>query len=347
MLTLKDLSDTELEQARYEKDHYPIPVIRKRYNVIYLLSKGYNRQTVCDLACVHRNSIKTYINMVNTGGLSSLQCLNYKGAKSRLEGHKVSIADAFRLTPPRNSAQAAQRIEQITGIRLSTCRVRAFMHRLGMKCCKAGHIPAKADVDKQAIFKQTKLEPLIQLAQEGKCHLFFMDSAHFILQPFICMFWCFSRIFIKAAAGRNRINVLGALNAVSLQLETIINTDYINATTIIELLQQLAQKYTKVPIYIILDNARYQHCHLVIETATKLGISLVFLPPYSPNLNLIERLWKFIKKKTLYGQYYETAKAFHHAIHESVDKIKNNHYQNELSALLTLNFQTFAQNLTI
>ncbi len=347
MLTLKELSPAEIERVKYEKDHYPIPRIRKRYNVIYLTHLGYGREAVSEMACVHRNSIVTYIKMVNTDGLDSLTILHYKGAKSALFGHKSSIETEFRAKPPRCSEEAAARIETMTGIKLSACRVRVFMHKMGMKCSKAGHIPAKADVEKQAIFKEKVLEPLIELAQAGKAHLFFMDSAHFILQPFVCMLWCFSRIFIKAASGRNRINVLGALHATTLQLETVINTEYINALTIIELLNQIAKNFAGIPIYIVLDNARYQHCKIVIETAKELGIELVFLPPYSPNLNLIERLWKFIKKKTLYGHFYETAKEFHYAINQSVQKIKNQEYKQELQSLLTLKFQTFAQNQAI
>lgn len=347
MLTLKELSVTEIQRVKYEKDNYPIPKIRKRYNAIYLLHLNYNRNEVSEIACVHRNSVKTYVKIVNAEGLEGLTKLNYKTPKSALFAHKSSIESEFRDRPPRNSNEASARIETMTGIKLSACRVRVFMQRIGMKCCKAGHIPAKADSEKQASFKENILEPLIKLAQNGECHLFFVDSAHFILQPFVCMLWCFSRVFIKAASGRNRINVLGALHATTLQLETVINTDYINALTIVQLLEQIASRFSAIPIYIVLDNARYQHCDFVKKAAMKLNIQLVFLPPYSPNLNLIERLWKFVKKKTLYGQFYENAKCFHAAINQSIQKIQNQEYKAELETLLTLKFQTFAQNQAI
>lgn len=351
MLTLRELSLTEIQRVKYEKDNYPIPKIRKRYNVIYLLHLKYNRNAASEIACVHRNSVKTYIRTVNIEGLEGLTKLHYKPSKSALLAHKSSIESSieseFRAKPPRCSEEASARIETMTGIKLSACRVRVFMRRIGMKCCKAGHIPAKADSEKQAIFKENILEPLIKLAQNGECHLFFVDAAHFILQPFVCMLWCFSRIFIKAASGRNRINVLGALHATTMQLETVINTDYINALTIVQLLEQIARRFTGIPIYIVLDNARYQHCEFVKNAAMKLNIQLVFLPPYSPNLNLIERLWKFVKKKTLYGQFYENAKEFHAAINQSIQKIQNQEYKSELESLLTLKFQTFAQNQAI
>lgn len=347
MLTLKELSSAEIQRVKYEKDHYPIPVIRKRFNTIYLLYLGYKRSEISNIACVHLNSVVTYLKIVNTEGLDGLTKLNYKPAKSALLAHKCSIESDFRAQAPRCSQEAASRIENMTGIKLSACRVRVFMHRIGMKCSKAGHIPAKADVEKQATFKENILEPLIKSARNGECHLFFMDASHFILEPFVCMLWCFSRIFIKAASGRNRINVLGALNAITQQLETVINTDYINALTIIELLKKIAERFSGKPIYIILDNARYQHCEIVKNAAAQLGIQLVFLPPYSPNLNLIERLWKFVKKKTLYGQYYQTAKEFHAAINNTITQIKQKEFKEELNTLLNLKFQTFAQNQAI
>ena len=91
--------------------------------------------------------------------------------------------------------------------------------------------------------------------------------------------------------------MLGALCAVSHQLTTVCNVGYINSETVTELLRKLAACTASTPITVVLDNARYQHCALVKSTAEALGIELLFLPTYSPNLNLIERLWKFTKKK--------------------------------------------------
>lgn len=98
--------------------------------------------------------------------------------------------------------------------------------------------------------------------------------------------WCLARIFIPAPSGRQRLNVLGALHATTHQLLTVVNHDYINAETVATLLHQLAATFSDLPITLVLDNARYQHCRRVIELAAQLGIELLFLPPYSPNLNL-------------------------------------------------------------
>lgn len=167
-----------------------------------------------------------------------------------------------------------------------------------------------------------------------------MDAAHFILEPFICALWCIARLFIKASSGRNRINVLGAVNAITKEVITLRNTTFISAETIVSFLLQLRQHYGGLPLKIVLDNARYQHCKLVEETAKQLNITLLFLPSYFPNLNIIERLWKFAKKTILYAKYYESPAKFHQAIIDFFQRV-NQKYNDDLKNILTLKFQFF------
>ena len=134
--------------------------------------------------------------------------------------------------------------------------------------------------------------------------------------------------------------MLGALNALTHELITVTNNSYINSDSVCELLVKIAEASTGVPITVVLDNARYQHCKKVKECAATLGIELLFLPPYSPNLNLIERLWKFVKRKCLYSKYYDKFEDFKVAITDCLSKT-DSEYKRELDTLLTLNFQTF------
>jgi transposase len=159
------------------------------------------------------------------------------------------------------------------------------------------------------------------------------------LAPFFGFLWSVARIFIRTPAGRNRLNILGALNAVTKELIYVANDKVVNAETVRELLDKIAV-HGPLPITVILDNARYQHCRYVTDYAAELGIELLFLPAYSPNLNLIERLWKLIKKKCLYSVYYTDFKAFKAAILGCIEEMFAKH-KDELDSLLTLNFQTF------
>ena len=165
-----------------------------------------------------------------------------------------------------------------------------------------------------------------------------MDASHFVLAAFLGYLWSFSRIFIKSPAGRQRYSILGAFNAITQDLITIKNEAYINTLSMIELMCKLIEKYGQVPLTLVLDNARYQRCQAVMEFAREKGIELLFLPAYSPNLNLIERLWKFVKKKCLYCEYYETFGKFKGAIDGCLDNT-NKEYANEIKSLMTLDFQ--------
>ena len=166
-----------------------------------------------------------------------------------------------------------------------------------MKRRKVGHIPAKADPAKQKVFLEEKLQPRLEEAKRGNRHVFFVDAAHFVMQPFLGFLWCFARQFIRASSGRKRFNVLGALHATTLQVVTFTNDTYINSRSVARLMCQIAVEFVGLPITLVMDNARYQRCSFVMDLATALGIELLFLPSYSPNLNLIERLWKFVKNK--------------------------------------------------
>jgi transposase len=218
--------------------------------------------------------------------------------------------------------------------------VAKFLKSKGMKRLKTGIIPAKADVEKQEKFKKEELEPRLDEAKEGKRVVCFVDAAHFVFAPFIGFLWCFVRTFIKAPAGRKRFNVLGAINAVTHELITVTNTSYINALSVCQLLVQIANLHACVPITLVLDNARYQKCALVKELAEALNIELLYLPSYSPNLNLIERLWKFVKKEVLYSKYYSDFESFKEAISDCLANTHTKH-KKALESLLNLRFQSF------
>jgi transposase len=167
-----------------------------------------------------------------------------------------------------------------------------------------------------------------------------VDASHFVLSSFLGWVWCFVRPYVRAASGRQRYNVLGALNAVTHELVTEINTTYITATSVCELLRKIASQGHVGPITLVMDNARYQRCALVQNTAKELGIELLFLPSYSPNLNLIERLWKFVKKEALNSRHHQDFQKFRDAIDGCLADLPTKHRE-KLATLMSHNFQTW------
>jgi transposase len=148
------------------------------------------------------------------------------------------------------------------------------------------------------------------------------------------------RLFIPGPSGRKRYNVLAALDAITHQVIRISNHAYINAESVCELLRQVAAAGLGRPLTLVLDNARYQRCAAVQALARSLRIELLYLPSSSPNLNLIERVWKFVKKECLAARCLQDYEAFTAVIGDCLNSLPTKH-KAKMDTLLTLNFQTF------
>jgi transposase len=158
--------------------------------------------------------------------------------------------------------------------------------------------------------------------------------------PFLGCLWCLARLFVRSATGRKRYSVLGALDAVTHQVVRVCDEGYVTADTVCKLLRTLAAAGSRVPITVVLDNARYQRCELVQALARQLGVHLLFLPSYSPNLNLIERLWRFVRKQSLNSTWFDSFEQFKAAIDDCLNDMAPVH-KHEAAALFVHRFQQF------
>ncbi len=335
-----EFTKEDIQIFEHDRFNHPHPHVRRKMEALWLKSQGLKHKEIYQLAKISPNTLRNYIKEYLQGGIEELRKIKFYQPKSTLESYKGSLEAYFREHPPASAKEAMGKIEELTGIKLSENRVRVFLKSIGMKPRKVGMIPAKADTEKQKEFLEKELEHRLEEAKEGKRVVFFVDAVHLVLAAFLGILWSFERIFIQAPSGRQRFNVLGALNAVTHELITVTNETYINAESFCELLIRISQLNYKVPITIVLDNARYLKCALVQNLAKSLNIELLYLPPYSPNLNLIERLWKFVKKKCLYSKYYPDFRGFKKAITECLEQTDTT-YKKELDSLLTLRFQKF------
>ncbi|OAD20496.1 transposase, IS630 family [Candidatus Thiomargarita nelsonii] len=335
-----EFSQNEINQLRHDRYYYPEPRVQRKIDVLLLKSQGIAHNKIAEIVGICPNTLRSYLREYQSGGLDKLKEVNFYQPQSALRQHRQTLDKYFREHPVASINEAIAKIEELTGIKRSPTRVRHFLKSIGLKCQKVGMIPSKADPDAQESFKKNELEPRLAEAQQGKRAVFFVDAAHFVLAPFLGFLWTFTRIFIKAPASRKRFKVLGALNAINHELIRVTNDSYINAQSVCKLLKKIAALNLGVPITLVLDNARYQKCRLVQELAISLDIELLYIPPYSPNLNLIERLWKFVKKKCLYSKYYSDFALFKAAIIDCLVKTHTTH-KKELDSLLTLKFQSF------
>ncbi len=262
---------------------------------LYLRSQGLSHQQIQQCRVRSRTTLANYLRQYKAGGIEALKQLHYKGQASQLNAHIPSLKAHFEAQAPRTSAEAGSEIERITGIKRSPTQIKAFFKRIGMAHRKTGYLPGKAaspeKIEEQKQFRVNELEPRLEAARAGER------------------------------------NVLGAVDAVSKTVVTVANNSYINAKSVCELLLKLAALNQGMPITLVLDNARYQKCQIVFDLAKGLDIELLYLPAYSPQLNLIERLWKSVRNDCLYSKDYDEFDDFKHAMESCLEKANTTHKQ--------------------
>jgi transposase len=335
---LTDVAEALDDPVTTEKNKTKLLVIRMHH-------EGANHGFIAKVLNLHANTITNHLKEYSKGGLAGTLEDRYYRPSSSLEPFLQCLKCSFRAAPVADAKQAVARIDLLTGIRLSESQARRFMKGLGMKVRKACSIPGKADPQLQFEFYTSTLLPKLEEAGRGERKVFFVDAAHFVMGAFLGMIWCFARVLVKTPPGRQRYNVLGAIDSHSQELISIRTTENINSLSVVALLDKIHKKYPDTGVTLVMDNASYQRCYFVRDHARNLGVELLFLPSYSPNLNLIERLWKLTKRRCLTNRYYADFKAFCGAIDKCLDDLSGPHKE-ELTSLMRLNFQFFPNHKT-
>jgi len=336
----------DLSAIAFDRYYHPEPFVQRKMEVLWLKSQGLTHGTIARLAGVSRSSVQRHLRQFAQGGLEAIRRFPWQGQRGALDDHRAALEDVFRQHPPRSVKEAQRVIEEQTGIRRGPTQVRRFLRRLGLQPRRVAAVPippkstAEDHARQQRRFLDGELEPVLAEARAGRRDVYFVDGAHFVYAAFLGWVWCAARRFVRAASGRQRYNVLGAVHAVSHRLIRVANHTYLNAESVCALLRAVAEAGVGRSITVVLDNARYQKCALVQGVARSLGITLLYLPGYSPNLNLIERVWKFVKKQSLRAVYHATYADFTEAIDHCLATLGTTH-KAQMASLLTHNFQTF------
>jgi transposase len=492
MIKYSEKSETEVKRLRELLLNHPHHFIRRKALSQLLHHYGVRHKIIEDIIDVCENTLRSYCCAYEENGIDSITTINFRKPKSQLVQFDDVVVDYLKKTPPASIKQACAEIGDLTGVHRHESQMRSYLRKIGARCRQVCGIPAKANIAKQKEFKEKVLDPRLKEAEVGLREVYFVDAAHFVLQGFLGKVWSLTRVFVRTPSGRQRWNVLGALNAITKKVTTITNDTYITASEVCQLLKRVAQDNIKsyekthnviklpqetqqiesnskdavsaksivvnpeledemhseqirseaqksdaeniedqkmvvtnfinnsesqskicsegispikkpkmkpvkqaiktnqevlpkqeiipsnqmkrkkeekdketiqkkreaairanakkeaqgmkvmTPVTFFMDNAKYQRCLMVIALAEELGIEIEFLPPYSPNLNLIERLWKFTKKSVLKSKYYSSFDPFYNAINNFLENMIITHVE-ELESLLTLEFQTFTE----
>jgi transposase len=177
------------------------------------------------------------------------------------------------------------------------------------------------------------------LTRRGK--VYFLDAAHLLHAAIPSQGWIKrgQSVQLKTNSGRNRLNILGAYSPDEQDLISLEGRESCDAERVAQLLEKIRAANPGKRLLIVLDNAPYNHAAPVSDAAKRLRLQLLYLPAYSPNLNLIERFWKFLKRKVARNRYYTTFAEFRKAVQNMLNNIAT--YREELSSLMTERFQLF------
>ena len=308
-----------------------------RVKAVIALSKGWSAAQVAEILLFDETTSRHYFERYQQGGIDALLHDNYSGAEPKLDEYQIKELERYLEDHLfTDSKSVIAHIARQYGVRYSISGVTDLLHRLDFTYKKPTHVPGKQDSAKQQAFIE---EYGRMKATKGKTDpVYFADATHPQHNSVPSYGWIKKgkEKALKANCGRQRLNINGAINIETLEPVTGFY-ETINAQASIDLFAKIEAKHPDAEtIYIIVDNARYYRSCLLKEHIEGTKIKLIFLPPYSPNLNLIERYWKFFKKKVLNNCYYETFEEFKLVCKSFFRKRKK--YLPELQTLLTENF---------
>ena len=309
-----------------------------KLKALLLLDKGFSCVEVGEILLIDDDTVRNYWRLYITQGIESLLTDKNKGTSPKLNEHQINKLETHleKNTYP-NTKGIIVWIKESFGIAYSTNGLNSLLKRLGFVYKKPVLTPCKADAKKQEEFIKQYNE--LKNSLNEKDQIYFMDGVHPQHNSIASFGWIKKGKTkqLKTNNGRKRTNINGALNLKTKQV-IYVEDERINSQTMIALLQLILEEQKEGKIYIILDNARYYHSQLVKDfLVANDRICLKFLPPYSPNLNIIERLWHILKKAVVYNKFYPKFQEFSIAVN---DFFENKIWMNqEFENYLNDNFQ--------
>ena len=315
-----------------------------RIKTVLHLDNGMSYGEIAKLLFLDDTTIRRYEKEYQEGGLDALIEDHYKGGASNLSTSQEAEIKRYLAEYTHHRAKdICEHIEKTYAIVYTPEGAVHLLHRLGFAYKKTKQVPGKADPEKQKAFLVEYQN--IKQGMNKKDELYFLDGSHPQHNSMPAYGWILKgqEKELKTNTGRKRINLNGALNGKD-HSAVVLDDETINADSMLKLLAALETKHPlAAKIHCIADNARYNHAKKVTEYLQTSRVVLHYLPPYAPNLNLIERLWKFFHKKTLYNTYYETYAQFKTAC---LDFFKDmGKYSEELDTLLTENFHIIEETV--
>lgn len=331
--------DEEVVEIKKQHKQCQLKRYADRLKAMLLLNDGYSFAEVAAILILDDDTVRNWYRIFEDEGIEGLQRDLYKGGTPKLDEEQLdALAAHVEATLFLTSAAVCHWVKSQWGVEYTDSGMRGLLHTLGFAYKKPTVTPGKAPSEEvQRAFARKIVETIENKGTDDQ--VYFADGVHPRLNPIAGYGWIRvgKRKEIPSHTGREHLNINGALNAET-HNAVVHESEVINAQSTIELCEKLKMKQLAGLIIIFADNARYYKCKAMTEyLKNNPRIQFIALPSYCPNLNLIERLWKFYKKKILYQQYYPNLQKMREATLDFFGSLQD--YADELETLLTLNFQ--------
>ena len=319
------LSELHLERNRRYAD---------RIRIILLLDEGEPLNKIAKYFFLTENSVRNYKIRYKEDGLEGLLIDEHTGRCSYLSSEEQSkLIRELECRVYFKTSAIISYVKEEFGVVYTIGGMTTLLHKLGFSYKKPKGVPGKACVEEQEEFIKS-----YNKVRDKKCLIYFADSTHPMLNSVLTCGWIRKgkEFNVKTNSGRQRVNINGAIEIKSLSVVSR-SCERVNGGSMCDLLRGIRAKHLKErDLYIVLDNAPYNRSYCVRDLAKELGIRIMYLPPYSPNLNPIERFWKFVKKKVIANTYFSDVEIFRKELMLFLRGVRK--HKEELSTLITDNF---------
>lgn len=298
MKYVSPLTESEIQTLHEMQHHHPIRRARMRAHSILLSHQGYSIPQIARVYGVERRSVSSWLDRWQHEGLVGLYDRPHPGRPhSFSEAEQRQVRQLVRQFP-REIKRVVEEVAQATGKRVSPKTIKRLLKKTGLVWKRIRHVPAQAPDPVKYAHRQALLQHLERQAAAGECELWYFDGSGFCLEPCLPYAWqpIGETLEVPTSSHSKRLNVLGFLTRqhelVSYMIEGRVDTE-----VIIACMDQFSHQLTK-RTYVFVDNApmhRAQAFIRQIPTWVKRGLIIKYLPAYSPELNLIEILWRFMK----------------------------------------------------
>lgn len=304
-----------------------------RIKAVLLINKGYTYQQVAEILLLDDDTIRRHVQeYLDSEKLKN----NNKGSESKLNKQQTTeLIKYLQNNTYMDVRPIVNYIKDRYSIKYSRSGMTTWLKEHEFRYKKPHPIPAKLNQQRQEEFIQ-----ILNSLKNSNNPLYFLDATHPEHQSKLDYGWIYkgTNKAIKTTATQKRVHIFGALSYPSNEL-TIIEDETINSQSVISMLEKIKFKHPPGTIInFVLDNAKYQKSIVIQEYITMSpNFKLHYLPAYSPNLNLIERLWKFMHKHVTNNWFYERFEDFRYSILSFLRNIDD--YKSDLKTLLTFKFQ--------